>query len=656
MTANQTEKRHPDVLLVAVSFAAAAVAGIAPSADGDIWWHLAAGREIIQRGQLLYSDPFSLGAGGRPWPDVHWLFQLAAYAVHSQLGLAGLVWAKCLTVGVGACVLLGSVERRPGSWSRGLFVTLMAAALFAARALLLVRPVIVTLLLIALFYWVLEGVRRNGRLRPLLVLPLLQVVWVNCQGLSVLGLALVGIYLLGTILPNALGNAVYWPFARRRATNGRAREQSKMLAASFAACALASGLTPFGFAGIALPAKLFARLLPNGGNVFAHSVAENVAPFSLEQWSGEFWHLKWALGVLGLAIWCGGRRVQLTHALLLAGLSALALISNRNVLLLYWLGTPIAASYLAPFLRARLLRLAGGARRWAIRLNAATLASLLCLSGVAAAREPSLKRPTPFRMPEASVQALARLPGGAVFSADHQGGYLIWSLYPRFRPYIDTRLVLRTPDEYAEYLAVTEEPERFAALQAREHFSYAVLPVAYPDRYLRLIGALAASPEWKLVFTNGSEVVFARRDIPTPEILQPGDPALTVRLLAELDRDNADSPAVRNAAQLQLATLQLALGEFDEAERVLSRSSGPEAAALRARSCFGAGRFADAEAITRELLRGDSADASSLNLMALIALSRSDRKAAFGYLRRAADHHPFDPETNQILANLEDNR
>jgi len=84
----------------------AASTGLAPAADGDIWWHLAAGREMVEKGGLLFTDPFSVSASGRPWVDVHWLFQLAVYAVHQALGLTGLVLVKS------ACW-------SPGCWRRG---------------------------------------------------------------------------------------------------------------------------------------------------------------------------------------------------------------------------------------------------------------------------------------------------------------------------------------------------------------------------------------------------------------------------------------------------------------------------------------------------------------------------------------------------------
>jgi hypothetical protein len=99
--------RHAWAVLLLVG---AASTGLAPAADGDVWWHLAAGREMLARGGWLFTDPFSSGAAGRPWIDVHWLFQLVVYAIHAALGLAGLVWSKCAIVGIGAVALLDALR------------------------------------------------------------------------------------------------------------------------------------------------------------------------------------------------------------------------------------------------------------------------------------------------------------------------------------------------------------------------------------------------------------------------------------------------------------------------------------------------------------------------------------------------------------------
>ena len=643
-------------LFAVLLFLGAVLVSIAPAADGDIWWHLAAGREMMARGSLLFADPFSVGANGRAWADVHWLFQLAVYGIHRSFGLAGLVWTKCLVVACGALLLFGALERKRGSWARPLFVTLLLAALFAARGLLLVRPVIVSLVFLAAFFAVLERFRRDGQARRLWVLPLLQVLWANFQGLSALGPALVFAYAVASGLSAALSHRPYWPFAREASPGVDEARHFRVLAATSVGCFVAAAATPFGFGGALLPTRLLARLLPGASNVFAHSVAENVPPFVLERWSGEFWHLKWAFAVLALAVLAGGRSVRFSHALVLSAFAVLALMSNRNVLLFYWLAAPIAAMYAAPALR-RWATASGPrlGRRAAIGLNAVALALLLSTAGVAAAREPRLDQPTPFRMPTNSVRYLAGLPEGDVFTADHQGGYLIWSLYPRFRPYLDTRLILRSAEEFEEYLGLADEPRRFAAFQARHHFSYVVLPVAYPDRYLNLIETLYASPEWKLAFSDGSEVLFARRDIAAVPTWNMADPTTTQRMLASIDRTSS-SPVLNAASRLHLATLDVALGEFDQAERVVSASALPESEALLARCRLGAGNVAAAKEIGERLLERNQRDVSSLNLMAQIALRSGQVSRAIPFLKRALRVDPFDPEANQLLANLEEIR
>src|SRR5664279_4910808 len=95
-------------LMVAL-FAGAFLASLTPVSDGDIFWHLAAGREMVHRRAWLHTDPFTLSAAGRPWVDVHWLFQLLAYGLDSASGLAGVVVAKALVVATGAVVLAMAV-------------------------------------------------------------------------------------------------------------------------------------------------------------------------------------------------------------------------------------------------------------------------------------------------------------------------------------------------------------------------------------------------------------------------------------------------------------------------------------------------------------------------------------------------------------------
>jgi len=632
--------------------------GLSPSADGDIWWHLAAGREMVGRGALLFADPFSVSAAGRPWVDVHWLFQLAVFGLHRVFGLAGLVWAKCALLGLGASLLYVAVEQRRGSWARGVLLTSLVGGLLAARSLLLVRPVIGTLVLLAFYFLQLERFARDGRLRHLWPLPLAQVLWANFQGLSALGPALVGAYAVAAIAWAVGGAARSWPFAAEAPVSLARWPQARWLLLTLFACGLATFITPFGVRGATLPASLLGRLLPGEHDVFARNVAENLSPFVLEGVSnGEFWHFKWSLALFATSTVIAGRRLRFSHALLLLGFGALAALSNRNVLLFYWLGAPILALNLGPALwhaaalhfRQRGLLVAGA-------FNAVLVGALFCTSAVAATRESAFAQPSPFRIPSESARRLGALPGGGkIFCADHQGGYLSWRLFPRFQPYIDTRLVLRSADEYESYLRLADEPDRFDAFQARQGFAYVVLPVLFPERYQRLIAHLYESAEWKLLYTDGSEVLFGRRDLTRGVAEQPlRETDDTERSLAELRQRYGDVPKVHAAARISLATLHGILGQFEPARGALAGLTTPEARALSARLHFAAGELDLAQQMARQGLAGDRDDVRSLNLMALIALRRGEASQGLGFLRRALRVRPFDLEATQLLAKLEE--
>jgi hypothetical protein len=622
------------VLYLGATFAS----GLTAVADGDLFWHLAAGREMVTTGHLLRADPFTVSALGRPWIDVHWLFQLAAYGGFRLGGLLALVLLKSALLAAGAAVLWAVVARQAPALRLPLALAL-PAALFLARHLVAVRPIVLTLLLLALFFAALE----SPVARRLRWLPLLQIVWVNVQGLSALGPALVAIYLGGALGTRWLGGRRWYPFEREP-------RPVRPLLLALLGCLAASLVSPFGARAALLPLKLFLRITPAGANVFASQVAENVPPFLLERTAAaQIGHFKWYLAALALTFAVGRQRLRLSRLLLVAALVTLALMANRNVLLLYWLATPIAVMNLAPAVEWI------AAHRFARAIAAITTmatAALAGLAAVAAAREPDLRAPTPFRFPTESARHIAARPGrGTVFAPDHQGGYLSWTLHPRYRPYLDTRLILHTADEFRAYLELLDHPERFADFEAAHHFDYAVLPTGYPDRYLGLVAELARSPEWRLTFTDGAEVLFAHRtDQPA---VYPGDGATTDAVLASLDQRYQGT--LRTAARLNLAKLDLVLGHLDQAQRVLAPMTDRGARALRARAYLLGHDLVTAEALARSLVVDDPGDVGSMTLLARIAFARGDSAGGVAWLRRALDRDPFDAEVRALVDRL-DNR
>jgi hypothetical protein len=651
-----------------VLFAGAFAVGLAPNADGDLWWHMAAGREIVRTRALLSVDPFSVSAAGRPWIDVHWLFQLAAYAIHTLGGLTALVLAKCLLVATGALTLQSAMQPRVGRRARWLFVAALLGALLLVRHLMPVRPVVVTLLFLALFFRALERFRQEGNARTLWPLPFFQIVWANVQGLFAFGPLLVAAYALDAAL-QCLGGSPS-PASTLAGARGEGR-RARILVGTLAICTLACCATPYGVAALGLPIKLLLRLVPAQPNVYAANVAENVPPLALEHaMPGEFWHLKWFAALLALSFLVVGKRVVVAHALLVAGLAALALAANRNVLLFYWLATPIAVMNVAQAARRRLQGVY--LRQWrasTLHFSRAMVAGPLVLIIIAAWREPALGQPAPFRVPERSARILAgraqrnvsgfegarsKPETATIFAADNFGGYLIWELYPRYRPYIDTRLVLRTPQEFAEYLAVADHPEQFDDFQRRHGFDYVLLPTAYPDRYLDLAAHLYASSNWQLVFTDGTEVLFARPEHAAEHALVLGSVETTDAILNDLDTRFSRSPRLLGASRTHLAALDIAAGAYDQAERILATTDDRASDALRGRIRMASGDLPGAAAIGEKWLERDADDVRSLNLMAMVSLRQGQAKPALSFLRRALTTDPFDSEAERLLATLEE--
>jgi hypothetical protein len=523
---------------------------------------------------------------------------------------------------------------------------------------LLVRPVIGTLAMLAAFGTVLELSRRSRSERWLLVLPPLQIVWSNFQGLSALGPAVVLCYAAGSTLA-AFGRArVGLRFRLEAESESGESRRARFLGVAMVACVAASFVTPFGLAAVELPFRLLARLSPEAQNVFSANVVENAPPLALGRAvSGEFWHLRLFLALALVAFAVRPRRLVLSHCLLVTVFGALAVMASRNVLLLYWVATPFVVENLMPKLRRLTLAFPRRGAIFARGLGAAVLVGLLGLVGTAFAREPGLGATTPFRVPARSAELLAHTTDDApVFAADHYGGYLIWKLHPRHRPYIDTRLILRTADEFSEFLAVVDHPPRFDAFEKRHGFGYVVLPTAYPERYLGLIAHLYASDRWRLVDTDGSEVLFARRRSNADPSIDLASPRRTDAILAELDARFSGSPELLASARLHLAALDMAVGELDQAERVLRGTTARETEALLARCRLARGDYAEASAIATRVLEREPDDVRALNVLALAALSRGDRQTAAPVLARALRAEPFDREARGILRQLEDHQ
>jgi len=72
--------------------------GYTEMAGSDMWWHIAAGRELLQTGSLWMVDDWSFTAHGVDWLNHEWLADLIYYGWVSAWGVQSLVYWKWLLV------------------------------------------------------------------------------------------------------------------------------------------------------------------------------------------------------------------------------------------------------------------------------------------------------------------------------------------------------------------------------------------------------------------------------------------------------------------------------------------------------------------------------------------------------------------------------
>ena len=642
-----------------------------PLTNTDIWWHLASGRLMVEQPGWLRTDPF---ATGEAWVNLHWLFQLGALGAYRLGGPAALVLAKSTLVALGALLLLLAVRRSVSEgWITPIAVVLLAAVVHLARNLVLARPVVVTLVCLALFLLVLERFRRGARPRLLLWLLPVQLAWANAQGgLQLLGPAVVLSYLAGDGLARLVPGGLF----------DRASGQVRWLALLLPALLLCGLVTPHGLEGLTLPFTLLGRIDPVGAQLFSRNVSENVPPWLLERGAAaalEVTSFKWVAALAFasfLPLVLLRRPIALSRLLLLVGLFALALGANRNILLFAWVAAPVAAINLGLLRRQAP---APGVRRALAVLALAGLAAIGVHRYLAARDEPSIARLAPFRVPDLAVdrlESLSRALGphsrGALFNSVRYGGYLIWRLHPRAHPVIDGRLVLRSAAQLAEHLDLADTPALFEGFRRAQGIEIALLPSALPDRYLPLVAWLYRDPAWHLLFTDGTQTLFVREAGSLPwsagrarksdtvrgglpagvHPLDLSDPGQVRRIAHDLRRRWSCTPAIAQRGVLHLGRLLAAVGQPRRAVELLDGQGDLESRTLLARALYLDGQTRRAEALAKELIEAHGDDVNNLVLLVLVATDRGQGRRAVGLLERALALDPHSRQARQALARI----
>lgn len=475
-------------------------------AGSDLWWHLAAGREILRTHAVPTVDHFSWSFAGRPWMHHEWLWGVGyalLYGVEPQL----VAWAN---LGLLAAILaLGYAIGRAHTGSDLASGAALWACAAAAYWFFDIRPHEVTLLFVSLVLWT-----RERPWAPWLWPPLM-VLWANLHGGFVFGFGAIGLLALVETI--------------RRSHDARRLVVERRLWLGVGATALAVLCNPWGWRILEYPAAYLDAASPY------RSILEWQPPgleFDPRSFAGRFTWL--ALAALAGAALPLRERPRDPYLVSLSGVTlAMALTSRRFIPLFAICALPLVARAFA-FAVERLRSALPAERlaRVALAGPALALALALALWRSVPLVPNLLERWTEAHLyPRAALAYLRALDAGPrLLNHYNWGGYVMLHA-PELRVWIDGRANTLYDDRiYQDYVAMTGARDGLGVRLAQYPADAALLPAGS-----RLAGALAQAG-WREVYGDAIATVRLpptsprwRRPLPDPEsVLGAGDPELAL--------------------------------------------------------------------------------------------------------------------------------
>jgi len=451
--------------------------------DADTYWHLVAGRWILEHTAVPQNDPFSHSMPGAAWTAHEWLSEVVLAGVFQVAGWPGLVIGVALVFAATLAYVMRFLLARMEPVHALLFTALAAGM---SMGHLLVRPHVLVWPLLALWVGALVNAVENGRSPSWWLLALL-ALWANLHGSFTLGLALAAALAIEAVLNCAVGQrrAMVWRWAK-----------------FLGLAVVAAMMTPSGWQGLWHPVQ-----------VTSMTVALDV----IHEWRSPDFHKfqiieLWLM--LLLAIACSGRvRLPLLRLLLVLGLAHLALKHQRHIAVLGLVAPFLMASPLAFQWRItqgagrdvesvdRIFAAFSAPARWGTIVAAAILTALLIGAGLRPGRFTPASATTPEAAVNAAIQAGV---AGPVLNAYNFGGYLIYRGVPVF---IDGRADMYGDALLERYLDAVQlrTTDKLPDLLADYRITWTLLAPGTPA-----VALLDRLPGWRRVYADEVAVVHAR--------------------------------------------------------------------------------------------------------------------------------------------------
>jgi hypothetical protein len=522
--------------------------------DPDFWWHLKTGEYIYQTGALPQTDPFSftsleknpLNPESKRIKFVlkqYWLAQLIFYVVYQSFLFQGIIFLRAGLLTLLVFLLFKAMRREGTEFFSSIFL-IAPVSLFILPEFTGERPQLFSFLFFFLLLYLLDGFRKASLLIAanstdqntmprslfstpalrLLPVPFIMLIWANLHGGFIVGIL---------ILMGYIGSETVKYFSKRF---GPALD-SKSLKLLLTICLLsilASFINPNGY-------NIFPALLEFGESKYSKIIAESKSPFdfmSRGYYNPEIitYLTISALGLLLLLL--NISKADLTDAVICAGLLLMSARASRAIPFSTVYSTFIIAKYglttynfLMPIKKWR-LKFAQSAHSTKVSFIAQVAASLIIISLISflywTAKSNYFQKGLSLdRYPVGAARFLKanKIPGN-MYNPYTWGGFLIWTLYPDYKVFIDGRGLIEEvfyqegKIRGAHQKQLFGQPEWKAYLYAYDiNFIITDSITHFYGQLVRLIPELIKDPEWHLIYIDNNSLIFLKDSPENSELI-----------------------------------------------------------------------------------------------------------------------------------------
>lgn len=454
--------------------------------DIDFWWHIAAGKNILETGSVPSSDPFGVydasSVKGQTVLKSQWLGQVLLYSIFRWFELDGIILLRAGVMTL--CLAIVYWRCRLAATSSLFSLAITALAGMAIMTHTGERPQLFSFLCLALIFLLLDSFIVNGKRWQLYCIPLVMLFWNNAHGGAALGMVALGLFGAVYLLEKSLEE-------KRFNTT-----QNKLMIFIIVLSASSLVLAPNGLETIKGIIYLQTSAIP-----ILERTSEYARPWEIWKTTMYYWVF---IGITLIALPGLSRRKYWKQAAVVITIGAISVTAYRYI--------PLFVLLAAPYVANSLERTLHRVRPPAAAVNLFVLIIALAFLGYGFNQGRVFQHGIlENKFPIGAVNFIkAKQLGGKIFSSMNWGGYLLWNLPGKVNVFIDGRVL--DPQRmipYTHILWATPEGQRFFA---QGDFDMALIPHGnkFSGEKYPVIDYLLNQPDWKVAYRDDKGYLFIR--------------------------------------------------------------------------------------------------------------------------------------------------